>query len=294
MGTLLKKKGLSALILGILLAALLTVMMPVQVYGDAAVEDYWNTAYSVDYDVTVDAPDGGVNFRWGPGTKYEKVQSGMIPNGTVLHIETVAKADNGKEWGCAKYGDNYGWVYLGQTKKVSSSAPASSSSQTTSTPTAVNYNVEVKAPDGGVNIRSGPGTSYDKLQSSLIPNGTVLHITETAKAANGKDWGFTEYNGLKGWVYLGQTAVTTAAATAPAQTQPAQAEQTQPAASEPAEEPVVEPDVDETPDSDALVEDEPEQPEKSGNPMTLLMAAMALVILALIVTVVLLLARRKR
>ena len=285
MNSLLRRKKVSILMLGILAAALLTVLMPVQVYGDAAVEDFWNTAYSVNYDVSVSAPDGGVNFRYGPGAEYEKILDNVIPNGTVLHIQEAAKANNGKEWGYTEYNGYYGWVFLGQTKKVNASQPANNNTAAPSKPVPADYNVEVSAPDGGVNIRSGPGASYEKLQGNLIPNGTVLHISETAKADNGKDWGYTTYNGLKGWIFLGQTK-TTSAAPAAAQTQPAQ---------EPAEEPAaVAPDADETPDSDALVEDEPVQPEKSGNPMTLMLAVMALVILAIIVAVVLLLARRNR
>ena len=292
MNSLLRRKRVSIMMLGILAAALLTVLMPVQVYGDAAVEDFWNTAYSVDYDVTVAAPDGGVNIRYGPGTDYEKVQSGMIPNGTVLHIETVAKADNGKDWGQTQYGGNWGWVFLGQTKKVNASQPANNNTVAPSKPVPADYNVEVSAPDGGVNIRSGPGASYEKLQGKLIPNGTVLHISETAKADNGKDWGYTTYNGLKGWIFLGQTK-TTSAAPAASQTQPAQ----EPAAAdEPAsvEEPQadVEPDVDGQPDSDALVEED--SPGKSLNTSMFTMAIIALVILAIIVAVVLLLARRNR
>lgn len=292
MNSLLRRKKVSILMLGILAAALLTVLMPVQVYGDAAVEDFWNTAYSVNYDVSVSAPDGGVNFRYGPGAEYEKILDNVIPNGTVLHIQEAAKANNGKEWGYTEYDGYYGWVFLGQTKKVNASQPANNNTAAPSKPVPADYNVEVSAPDGGVNIRSGPGASYEKLQGKLIPNGTVLHISETAKADNGKDWGYTTYNGLKGWVFLGQTK-TTSAAPAASQTQPAQ----EPAAAdEPAsvEEPQadVEPDVDEQPDSDALVEED--SPGKSLNTSMFTMAIIALVILAIIVAVVLLLARRNR
>ena len=281
------KRNRISLLAAVLLTAGLFLMMPAVSYGDAAVEDFWNTAYSVNYDVTVSAPDGGVNIRCGPGTEYEKIMNGMIPNGTVLHIEEAAKANNGKEWGFTDYDGHHGWIFLGQTKKVSASVPASSDTAAPSAPTPVDYNVEVKAPDGGVNIRSGPGAGYDKLQANLIPNGTVLHITETAKADNGKDWGYTTYNGLKGWVFLGQTKATTAAVT---ENQPAQ---TQPEA-QPAEEAVQEAPTEEHPDSDALVEDDPAEPASSLNSNHFILAILALVILALIVTVVLLLARRKR
>lgn len=289
-----KQKLRSCLLVGALLAGLMVIALPAQVYADAAVEDFWNTAYSVDYDVTVSAPDGGVNLRYGAGTEYEKILEGMIPNGTVLHIRQVAKANNGKEWGYTQYAGYDGWVILSQTKKVSASKPASSSSgAAASAPVSVNYNVEVKAPDGGVNIRSGPGAAYDKLQSNLIPNGTVLHISETAKADNGKEWGYTTYNGLKGWVFLGQTKVTSAAVTP--------ADQAAPAQTEPAEEPAVQQP--EQPETDPVADDvsqegssanEEEAAPTSTNSNIFTIAIIALVILAIIVAVVLLLARRRR
>ena len=114
-----KHKIRSCLLAGILLAGMMAIALPVQVYADAAVEDFWNTAYSVDYDVTVSAPDGGVNLRYGAGVKYDKILEGMIPNGTVLHISETAKADNGKEWGYTTYNGLKGWVFLGQTKVTS-------------------------------------------------------------------------------------------------------------------------------------------------------------------------------
>lgn len=76
----------------------------------------------------------------------------------------------------------------------------------------VDYNVEVSAPDGGVNFRRGPGTDYEKLIDHMIPNGYVLHISREATASNGNNWGFTKYNGLEGWIALTQVSLTTSAA----------------------------------------------------------------------------------
>ena len=71
---------------------------------------------------------------------------------------------------------------------------------------AVNYDVEVSAPDGGVNIRYGPGVEYDRLMDSMIPNGVILHVTSQAQAANGNYWGYTYYNGMYGWIALTQVS----------------------------------------------------------------------------------------
>lgn len=69
---------------------------------------------------------------------------------------------------------------------------------------AFNYTVEVSASDGGVNMRSGPGTEYDKVLPEMIPNGTRLGIKQESQASNGNSWGFTQYNGIWGWIALTQ------------------------------------------------------------------------------------------
>ena len=66
------------------------------------------------------------------------------------------------------------------------------------------YNVQVTAPDGGVNMRSGPGTEYDKVLPEAIPNGNVLEVYVEHMASNGNYWGYTTYNGTEGWVALTQ------------------------------------------------------------------------------------------
>ena len=71
---------------------------------------------------------------------------------------------------------------------------------------AVDYDVQVSAPDGGVNIRYGPGVEYDRLMDSMIPNGVILHVTSQAQASNGNYWGYTYYNGIYGWIALTQVS----------------------------------------------------------------------------------------
>lgn len=60
------------------------------------------------------------------------------------------------------------------------------------------------APDGGVNMRCGAGVEYDKVLPDMIPNGTVLTVTQEAVASNGNSWGYTNYNGTYGWIALTQ------------------------------------------------------------------------------------------
>ena len=66
------------------------------------------------------------------------------------------------------------------------------------------YDVEVTAPDGGVNMRCGAGVEYDKVLPDIIPTGTVLTVTQEAVASNGNSWGYTNYNGTYGWIALTQ------------------------------------------------------------------------------------------
>lgn len=73
---------------------------------------------------------------------------------------------------------------------------------------AVDYYVEITAPDGGANLRLGPGVKYQILLDGLMPNGTVLHVSSESMASNGNYWGYTEYNGIYGWVALTQVTVT--------------------------------------------------------------------------------------
>lgn len=63
----------------------------------------------------------------------------------------------------------------------------------------VDYYVYVATPDGGLNLRTGPGVYYELL--TTVPDYVQLHITQESSAG----WGYTDYMGFYGWVYLGQT-----------------------------------------------------------------------------------------
>ena len=72
--------------------------------------------------------------------------------------------------------------------------------------TPVSYYVKVDAWDGGCNFRYGPGVSYSKIISGMIPNGTVLFVCREATASNGNPWGYVLYNGKYGWIALSETS----------------------------------------------------------------------------------------
>lgn len=65
------------------------------------------------------------------------------------------------------------------------------------------YHVYVATPDGGLNMRHGPGSGYSKVMQKRIPDNEKLYI----EYISGK-WGFTTFEGNNGWVYLPQTTTT--------------------------------------------------------------------------------------
>lgn len=65
------------------------------------------------------------------------------------------------------------------------------------------YYVYVATPDGGLNMRHGPGTEYERVMNYRIPDGVKLYIGYTSG-----NWGLTSYNGNDGWVALNQTTKT--------------------------------------------------------------------------------------
>ena len=194
------KKAVLALILS-------TTFLFTPSYASASDWNQSDSAGEVSYNAEVAAPDGGVNFRRGPGAEYEQLQEAMIPNGTLLPIFEEATAQNGNSWGLTAYNGTRGWIALTQVR-VTSEAAFEEFCQSVSAKE-VNYNVEVSAPDGGVNFRWGPGAEYVKLQDDMIPNGTELHVSLEAAAQNGNSWGLAEYDGQYGWIALTQVSKVT-------------------------------------------------------------------------------------
>ena len=161
---------------------LLTAVLMVPALADAVSFDY-DTWEATDYYVYVTTPDGGLNLRDEPNVNC-KVWD-LIPDYVRLHIMGVIDGT----WGYTMYNGQYGYVFLGQTSPSLPQTPA-------------DYYVYVTTPDGGLNLREGPGTDYGILV--LIPDYVQLHIT--AVAAN--NWGEAAYNGMTGWVSLNQTSET--------------------------------------------------------------------------------------
>lgn len=286
--------------------------------ADAAAEEFWNYAYTVDKTIYVNTSDGlGLYMRFGPGTEYGKVNSRTIPNGTAVHITQECTAENGWKWGHCTYafpGEGYedtGWICLVETTTkapASKPAPAQSTSERN-----VDRVLYIAASDGlGLYMRTGPGTDYSKVNSRTIPNGTALHITREITAANGWTWGWCSYQFPgssapdSGWCCLVET--TTQAPTvssqpdAPARQPAAPVQEAEPVVTEqePAEEaaPAEEPE-ESKPAETAETQAEPQAGE-SETRAPAVYSSMALVLIGIVVgiaaaaAVLLIVTRRKR
>ncbi|MCI8284044.1 MAG: SH3 domain-containing protein [Firmicutes bacterium] len=152
----------------ILLTAVFLLCAPCVSWGDALVESYWDLAYVVDYDVYVNAPDGGVNLRNGAGTEYAIMLSSLIPNGTRLHVTYEAKASNGKKWGQVNYQGQTGWVFLGQCSKTPPAVKNSESNvNSQAKPEQNKSNADKSAPVSNSNVSaSSPNNAADNQPSA--------------------------------------------------------------------------------------------------------------------------------
>ena len=271
--------------------------------ADAAVEEFWNYAYTVDKTIYVNASDGlGLFMRYGPGTEYGKVNSRTIPNGTAVHISRECTAENGWKWGYCNYtfpGNSYedsGWICLVETTmKAPAAKPAPAPATAERVVDRVLY---IAASDGlGLYMRTGPGTDYSKVNSRTIPNGTALHITREVTAANGWTWGWCSYQfpgssaPASGWCCLVET--TTQAPSAPVQQaapvqQPVEPVQdSEPAVTEqapPEEAPAEEPE-ETAPEETVEPQSEPQEQE-SQTRAPAAYSSMALVLIGIIVGIV--------
>lgn len=134
-------------------------------------------------DVNVVVSGNSVQLYEGPATYFATVRKAA--NGEQLHI---LKTTMDNAWGLC----SDGWVQLSSTNY--NSAISGGSGQTGTW-----YQVTTS---GGVNVRTGPGTGYDKVSSEFKNYGTLVQIVETQTEGNnlwGKlptgNWLCMRYNG---------------------------------------------------------------------------------------------------
>lgn len=156
----------------------------------AGIEGYMSAEYlAVSTQATADLGTGipdtdgaSLNLRSGPGTGFDKLAD--IPNDAVL---TLTGLDSG--WYLTSYNGISGYVSSDYVTLTDTSAalPAMASAQP-----AVQYGI-LNTDGSSLNLRSGPGTEFDKVAS--IPGSAVLTITGTSG-----DWYLTSYAGVDGYV----------------------------------------------------------------------------------------------
>lgn len=117
--------------------------------------------------------------------------SGTVKGQTGKGVFTITEV-NSAGWGKLKSGA--GWIYLGNSAYVSIGSTVSSSSKSTSTNTSSSYLVKVTT--DALNIRKGPGTSYD-ITGCIRDKGTYT-IVETSG-----NWGRLKSGA--GWICLTYT-----------------------------------------------------------------------------------------
>ena len=125
--------------------------------------------------------NGGLNVRSGAGTSYSVI--GSLNNGAKVEI-----VETSGSWYKIKYGSGYGYVSKDYVTVSSSSNSGSNNGSSSSTST---QSGTVKA-NGGLNVRSGAGTSYSVIGS--LSNGAKVEIVETSgtwyKVKYGSGYGY--------------------------------------------------------------------------------------------------------
>ena len=129
----------------------------------------------------VNTVTGGLNLRETPnGTRIA-----VIPQNAVIGVIT-----KGADWSRIKYGDKVGYV---MTKFLADTTATPAPSTPAPGNTLQCYGKVTTANGGGLNMRSGPATTYGRIAS--IKNGGVVEVYD-----KGAVWSRIKYNGTFGYV----------------------------------------------------------------------------------------------
>ncbi|MDD5924252.1 MAG: SH3 domain-containing protein [Clostridia bacterium] len=117
-------------------------------------------------------------------------QLALVPNGALV---VVTEFSNG--FGKTTYGGKTGWLSMSYLTFVSSSTTISTDTSTPVTPTSKTGTYKVTLTSGNLTLRSSASSSGGQV--ALVPNGTLVVITEIS---NG--YGKTTYGGQTGWLSM--------------------------------------------------------------------------------------------
>lgn len=193
----------------ICLVLILSLLFGVSVSAD--VQSGRKPDYRTDYYMIVESKAGGIDIYAQPDLESSKLNEGLIPNGTALHIEgEVEDKNNQRIWGYVKYHGMNGYVPLDDCRPAQSRQEAIDSELYIAGKDNVDYDadydVTAYAEDGSQKLYQGPGEKYGVVPGSReIENGEILHITQDAELVDGSRWGVTTADGKEGWIDLDKT-----------------------------------------------------------------------------------------
>jgi len=154
--------------------------------------------------VYVNTPGSTLNVRSGPGTGYAIL-------GSLKHGDKITVTDEGGDWYKLTFNGKTGYVSKAWTKAdnpVTTTPPTTPTTPTTPQSKTVYVNAAA-----GLNVRSGPGTTYSIL--GALANGSKITVTD-----ENASWYKLTFNGKAGYVsktYTSDTAPGQTATAPPAQ-----------------------------------------------------------------------------
>lgn len=127
--------------------------------------------------------------RSGPAKSYKNI--GSLLKGKTFTILGEEKDSAGTVWYRLSYIGKTGYVCSDYV--IKSEVPAGSSDAEDAAPAEpVTFKMGTTTAPSGLNVRTGPGTGYSRL--ATLPKGTIVTVTGSAKASDGKVWYTYQYS----------------------------------------------------------------------------------------------------
>lgn len=150
-----------------------------------------NTGFDFIKNVTVSSKHGKTSLHNVPSSD-ELLGSSVkytVPNDTVLNV--TRQTDNG--WGLVTMNKKYAWVKMSDTKEYDADPETNVSEY------GIYYVYVLSASGSGISLTDEPGGSG---VYAIIPDCTKLTVRNKEK-----NFGYTSFNGLNGWINLKETAL---------------------------------------------------------------------------------------
>lgn len=166
-------------------------------------------AYTTDYYVIIEAPEGGIDLYSTPEETETRLNTEPIPNGSVLHVEGEKTNASGVLYGYVSYHGMRGYIRMEYANMVSQKE-ALQAQTSQETKTLVNYDAQANGKAGSVAMYHGPSEQFGLVEgSTAIPNGDVLHVSAEVENSEGSKWVQAVHDGAEGWVLQSQIVTPT-------------------------------------------------------------------------------------